>query len=100
MQGRDPERFAQLPENFREQWDAEHPPGFVEHRQAWDPACNPEGEYALRTQDLKAAVRINGTVFVHGGISDIYADMPLTSLTEAARAGRRRFAKSLFNHRF
>jgi hypothetical protein len=84
LANRDPEAFAALPENYREQWDAEHPLGWVEHRQAWDPAWNRDGEYFLRAEDLKAAVKINDTVFVHGGISDIYAGMPLSEMTQQA----------------
>lgn len=86
MKANNPEQFAALPEDYREQWDKTHPPGFVEHRQAWDPAWNPEGEYALRTLELKAAVKINGTVFVHGGISDKYADLSLEELSRQAHA--------------
>lgn len=82
MQKNRPEAYAELPEQYREEWDSDHPPGFVEHQQAWNPAWNPEGEYALRTQDLKTAIKINGIVFVHGGISDVYADESLESLTQ------------------
>lgn len=91
MQQNNPEAYAALPENHREQWEAEHPPGFVEHRQAWDPAWNPEGEYALRAQGLKTAVKINGNLFVHGGISDLYADQSLAKLTEDARSALANF---------
>ncbi|MDX1556250.1 MAG: metallophosphoesterase, partial [Xanthomonadales bacterium] len=85
VQQNDPEAFASLPEDHRQEWEATHPPGFVEHRQAWDPAWNPEGEYVQRTLGLKIAVRINGNLFVHGGISDLYADHSLAELTEQAR---------------
>lgn len=91
MEKRDPEGFAELPEDYRETWNEEHPVGFVEHRQAWDPAWNPEGEYTARTQQLKTAVKINDTVFVHGGISDLYADMSLAELTTQVRAGLANF---------
>lgn len=84
LKASDPEAFAELPENYREEWDASHPPGFVEHQQAWNAAWNPEGEYAVRTRELKAAVKINGVVFVHGGISDAYADRSLSELTAQA----------------
>lgn len=84
MQTREPEAFAALPENYREQWDSEHPLGWVEHRQAWDPAWNPEGEYYIRAEHLRTAVKVNGMVFVHGGISDIYADWSLDALTSTA----------------
>lgn len=91
LQTRDPEGFAALPENYREAWDAAHPLGWVEHRQAWDPAWNPEGEYALRTLGLKVAIEINDTLFVHGGISDVYADVSLAELTERVRSALRNF---------
>lgn len=81
MQNSDAEAFNALPEDYREQWDALHPPGFIEHRRAWDPQWDPEGEYAVRARTLKTAVKINGTVFVHGGISDRYADMSLAEMT-------------------
>ena len=85
IQKNQPEAYEKLPENYREIWEASHPKGYVEHRQAWDPAWNPEGEYAVRAQGLKAAVKINGNVFVHGGISDRYADYSLAELTKEAR---------------
>ncbi|HKJ16101.1 MAG TPA: metallophosphoesterase [Xanthomonadales bacterium] len=86
LETNDPEAFAALPENYREEWFENHPPGFVEHQQAWNPAWNPDGEYARRTQGLKAAIKINGNVFVHGGISEIYADMPLADITDRAHS--------------
>jgi hypothetical protein len=91
LQKNTPEAYAELSENYREEWEAEHPPGFVEHQQAWNPAWNPDGEYARRTLELKTAVKINGIVFVHGGISDLYAHMSLESLTKQAREGLANF---------
>jgi hypothetical protein len=38
IEAADPEAFAALPENFRDEWNTKHPLGWVEHRQAWDPA--------------------------------------------------------------
>jgi len=78
----DPETFASLPENFREEWNLKHPLGWVEHRQAWDPAWNPEGEYATWVLDKKVAVRINDFLFVHGGISGFYCLDSLESMTD------------------
>ena len=87
LERQDPETFANLPENFRETWNVEHPLGWVEHRQAWDPAWNPEAELARRVLDSKVAVRINDTLFVHGGISGFYCRNSLASLTEGVRSG-------------
>jgi hypothetical protein len=82
LQARDPEKFATLPENYRDEWNKTHPPGWVEHRQAWDPAWNPEGELLKRTLQSKVAVQINDMVFLHGGISGSYCQNSLQSLTE------------------
>jgi hypothetical protein len=91
LKERDPERFAALPEDFREQWNAEYPLGWVEHRRAWDPAWNPEGEFANWVLGNKVAIRINDLLFVHGGISGFYCQNSLDSLTEKARQSLRNF---------
>jgi hypothetical protein len=78
----DPEAFAALPGNFREQWNLKHPLGWVEHRQAWDPAWNPEGEFSNWVLENKVAVRINDSIFLHGGISGFYCQNSLDSMTE------------------
>jgi hypothetical protein len=82
VEASDPEAIAALPENFREDWNLKHPLGWVEHRQAWDPAWNPEGEYANWVFDKKVAVRINDNLFLHGGISSFYCQNSLDSITE------------------
>lgn len=82
IEAADPEAFASLPENFREEWNLKHPLGWVEHRQAWDPAWNPDGGFAKWVLDKKVAIRINDTVFLHGGISSYYCRNTLESLTE------------------
>jgi len=87
----DPQAFASLPENFRDEWNLKHPLGWVEHRQAWDPAWNPEGEYANWVLDKKVAVRINDTLFVHGGISGFYCQNSLDSMTEQVLGKLRRY---------
>jgi hypothetical protein len=86
-----PERFAELPDNFREQWDMQHPLGWVEHRQSWDPAFSPDGEDANWVLGNKVAVRINDTVFVHGGISGYYCQNSLASLTDKVVAALANF---------
>ena len=82
----DPEGFAQLPEGFRAQWEKEHPLGWLEHRQGWDPAWNQDAEYAQWVMGNKVAIRINDMLFVHGGISGFYCANSLASLTENAVA--------------
>jgi hypothetical protein len=50
---------------YRARWEAEHPLGWVEHRQAFGPM----GTYGKWLRERNAIVRINGIVFVHGGLS-------------------------------
>jgi hypothetical protein len=91
LQTRDPEAYAALPEHFRTEWDRAHPLGWVEHRQAWDPRWNPDGEFVRRTLELKVAVQVNDLIFVHGGISGFYCQNSLESLTELIRGRLRNF---------
>ncbi|NNL05051.1 MAG: protein-tyrosine-phosphatase [Xanthomonadales bacterium] len=80
----DPEAFARLPEDFRVKWEADHPLGWLEHRQAWDPQWNDEAEYADWVFDRKIAILINDSVFVHGGISPYFCGNSLEDLTQRA----------------
>ncbi len=91
FEAQDPESFAVLPEDFRNRWNASHPLGWVEHRQAWDPSWNPDGEFATWVLDNKVAVRINDNLFVHGGISGFYCRNSLASLTEKVSDELRNF---------
>jgi hypothetical protein len=91
MKASDPEAFAALPENFQEEWNLKHPLGWVEHRQAWDPAWNPEGELSKWVLENKVAVRINDAIFLHGGISGFYCQNSLDSITEKVLGKLRHF---------
>jgi len=82
LQQRDPDAYAALPDNFREQWNEDHPLGWVEHRQAWDPAWNPEGEFAVWVLSRKVAIQLNDLIFLHGGISAYYCQNTLESMTD------------------
>jgi len=86
----DPERFESLPDDFREQWEAAHPLGWLEHRQAWNPGWNPDGEMFEWVMSARVAIRLNNLVFVHGGISSAYCANSLESLTDQAREALRR----------
>ena len=43
----DPEAFMNLPEDFRDQFNARYPLGWIEHQQAWNPAWNPKAEFRV-----------------------------------------------------
>ena len=91
FESQNPEAFAQLPPDIRERWNQEHPLGWVEHRQAWSPAWNPEGKFANWVLGNKVAIRVNDILFLHGGISGFYCQNSLDWLTERVRSGLRAF---------
>lgn len=67
----------------RAQWMAEHPLGWVEHRLAWSPS----GELGKWATGNPAILEIDGTLFVHGGISAETARQPLAAVNASvARA--------------
>jgi hypothetical protein len=57
------------------------PPGLVGHRLAF----GPEGKYGRWIRGLNAIVKINDTLFVHGGIGPKYADMPIEEINDRVR---------------
>jgi hypothetical protein len=67
---------------YREQWDREHPLGWVEHRVAF----GPKGRYGrwLRGRDVVA--RVGDTAFLHGGISPKYAALAADEINARVRA--------------
>ena len=87
----DPEAFMKLPDDFRDQFNARYPLGWVEHQQAWNPAWNAEAEYAEWALERKVAVQVNDTIFLHGGLSGFYCRNSLESLTDKARAQLRAY---------
>jgi hypothetical protein len=74
---------------FRKQWEAEHPLGWVEHRQAFAP----DGRYGKWLRARPVIVKIDGLVFVHAGIGPKYASWTLDRLNDAARAELQDFSR-------
>jgi hypothetical protein len=74
---------------FRKQWEAEHPLGWVEHRQAFAP----NGRYGKWLRERPAAVKIDNLVFIHGGISPKYASWTINRFNEAVSAELRDFSR-------
>ncbi|MBE9548531.1 MAG: metallophosphoesterase [Proteobacteria bacterium] len=74
----DAEAFAALDlEAYRKDWEQKVPLGWVEHRRAW----KIDGEYGQWVKNNPVAIRINNTVFLHGGISAKYCRYSLRSLS-------------------
>lgn len=76
-----PARLPVFDEAYRKAWDAEHPLGWAEHRRAFGPA----GVYGKWIRGHNVVVRIDGTLFLHGGISPKYADWGVRRINEAVR---------------
>lgn len=66
-------------DEFRSRFEQEIAPGFVEHRIAWAP----DGEYGSWVLGHKAVVRIDDTLFVHGGIGPDVLGMSLDQINAA-----------------
>lgn len=72
---------AEAAANHRKDWMEMHAPGFVEHRAAF----SANGKYGSWIRRNNSIVRINRTLFVHGGISPKYVRVPRTDLNNAIR---------------
>jgi hypothetical protein len=74
-----PEEFLTLNiEQYRSEWEKEYPLGWVEHRIAWLPT-GPYGKWILGNP---VAIKVNDTIFLHGGLSAKYCSFSLRELTE------------------
>lgn len=67
---------------YRAEWEQRVPLGWVEHRNAWSFS----GEYGSWAKKNAVAVKLNDTIFLHGGISAKYCKLSLRSITEQAIA--------------
>jgi hypothetical protein len=66
---------------YRRQWEQTHPLGWVEHRQAF----GDKGVYGKWIRGHNVAVRINGILFVHGGISPKALDLTIGQINDRVR---------------
>jgi hypothetical protein len=70
------------PDQVRAKWMAEHPLGWVEHNLAWQPS----GELGRWASRNPAILKIDGTLFAHGGISAEYARQPIDDINRRVAA--------------
>jgi hypothetical protein len=73
---------AATPQQIRDAWMSQHPLGWVEHKLAWAPSGE-LGRWATRNP---AIVKIDGTLFVHGGISAEFAKLPIAEVNRRVQA--------------
>ncbi len=82
---------------MEKQWMDAHPPGFIEHREAF----GPEGKYGRWLRTKAVVFQEGGAVFLHGGISPRVASMDLNHINERVKKEIRVFdvyLKSLVEH--
>lgn len=72
-------------ELFRIRWEAEHPLGWVEHRRAWAP----NGRYGRWVSAHNSAIRINDTLYLHGGLGPSFLSADRDAINRAVRAALR-----------
>ncbi len=72
---------------YRKQWEDKHPLGYFEHRYSY----GPNGKYGKWIESHDTIIRINDTIFLHGGISPKYADMSFEAINERVREELRDF---------
>jgi hypothetical protein len=77
------------PAQFRKQFDAEHPLGWVERLQAFAP----QGKYGKWLRQHNAIIKINDAVFLHGGISPKYASKSIREINDTIRAELNDFSR-------
>jgi hypothetical protein len=68
-------------EKLRRQWNEQHPPGWVEHRQAF----GVKGKYGKWLRKKNTAIKINDLLFVHAGISPKYSSWPIREINQRVR---------------
>ncbi len=68
-------------EAYRKKFDDEHPLGFFEHRFQF----GPKGDYGKWIRANNAVLRIDETLFVHGGISPKYAQAAAAAINAKIR---------------
>jgi len=66
---------------YRSRWEAEHPLGWVEHRLAFAPT----GTYGKWLRQRNAIVRINGILFLHGGLSPKFGTLTIQDINQGVR---------------
>lgn len=80
-----PEGLPAFDDAWRAQWYAERPLGYVEHRQAWAPT----GPYGRWVTGHNAVLRINDTLFMHGGLGPSFLAPDRDTLNRAVRGALR-----------
>jgi Calcineurin-like phosphoesterase len=76
-----PSPGGKVDDAVRKEWESEHPLGYLERRALF----GPEGIYGKWIRGHNTVIRIDDSLFVHGGISHKYADYNLKKINERVR---------------
>jgi len=68
--------------DYRQQWEQRIPLGYVEHRMAWSAG----GDFGKWVLEHNAVIKINRTLFVHGGIGPELLGRSISEINEQIRA--------------
>ena len=75
----EPQRTAD--QAYRTTWEAEHPLGWVEHREAFGPT----GRYGRWLRQHQAAIKIDRYLFLHGGLAPALANATVKDINRRVR---------------
>ena len=81
--------LPEFDEAYRKKWEAERPLGFVEHRLAFAP----DGKYGKWIRSQNAVIRINDSLFMHGGIDPAYAALSVADINRQVQTELKDFSK-------
>jgi len=80
---------AAKPELNRAEWEAQHPAGYEEQRDAF----GPNGVYGKWIRSHNAVIKIDRTLFVHAGLGAKYADWTLDQINNSVREELNNFSE-------
>lgn len=67
--------------NFKDEWMTAHPLGYLEHRRAFSES----GSYGRWLSNRNAVLKLNDTVFLHGGINETISKLSIREINERIR---------------
>jgi len=66
---------------YRKEWESTHPLGWYEHRFFF----GPNGKYGKWIRSLNTVIKVNDTLFIHAGISPVYANRAIREINDQVR---------------
>ena len=76
-----PEGLPAFDDAYRKRWESRRPRGYFDHRYHF----TPNGKYGKWLRRHNTVIKINDTIFLHGGIGPKYADHSIRQINERVR---------------